>query len=65
MMIEVVIQLTASCACFNMLVTQSSPQASLVNLHSSEVICNSTEGSTLADFLHMRTLNFRDESDEF
>ena len=38
---------------------------SLVNLYSSEVICNSTEGSTLVDFLHMRTLNCREKSDEF
>ena len=37
--------------------TQSSPCASLVNLYSSEVICNSSEGSTLVDFLHTRTLN--------
>ena len=38
---------------------------SLVNLYSSEVIFNSTEGSTLADFLHMRTLNCQEKSDEF
>ena len=44
---------------------QPSPCASLVNLYSSEVICNSTEGSTLADFLHMLTLNCREKSDEF
>ena len=44
---------------------QSSPQASLVNLYSSEVICNSTEGWTLADFLHMHTLNCQEKSDEF
>ena len=44
--------------------TQSSPQASLVNLYSSKVICNSTEGSTLTDFLHTRTLNCREKSDE-
>ena len=45
--------------------TQSSPRASLVNLYSSEVICNSTEGSTLVDFLHTRTLNCREKSDKF
>ena len=44
---------------------QSSTQASLVNLYSSEVICNLTEGSTLADFLHTCTLNCREKSDEF
>ena len=43
----------------------NSPRASLVNLCSSVVICNSTEGSTLADFLHTRTLNCREKSDEF
>ena len=45
--------------------TQSSPQASLVNLYSSEVICNSSEGSTLIDYLHTRTLNCREKSHEF
>ena len=44
---------------------QSSPRASLVNLYSSVVICNSTEGSTLTDFLHTCTLNCREKSDEF
>ena len=38
---------------------------SLVNLYSSEVLCNSTEGSTLAHFLHTRTLNCQEKSDEF
>ena len=38
---------------------------SLVNLYLSEVICNSTKGLTLADFLHTRTLNCREKSDEF
>ena len=37
----------------------------LVNLYSSEVICNSTKGSTLTDFLHTHTLNCREKSDEF
>ena len=36
-----------------------------MNLYSSEVICNSTEGSTLPDFLHTCTLNCREKSDEF
>ena len=45
--------------------TLSSPQVSLVNLYLSEVICNSIEGSTLADFLHMRTLNCQEKSDLF
>ena len=36
-----------------------------MNLYSSAVICNSTEGSTLADFLHMRTLDCREKSDKF
>ena len=36
-----------------------------MNLYSSAVICNSTKGSTLADFLHTRTLNCREKSDEF
>ena len=38
---------------------------SLVNLYSSEVICNSSEGSTLEDFLHMCTINCREMSDKF
>ena len=45
--------------------TQLNPRASLVNLYSSEVICNSTEGSTLADFLYTRTLNCVEKSDKF
>ena len=36
-----------------------------MNLYSSVVICNLTEGSTLADFLHTGTLNCREKSDEF
>ena len=36
-----------------------------MNLYLSEVICNSTEGLILADFLHMRTLNCQEKSDEF
>ena len=36
-----------------------------MNLYSSEVICNSTEGSTLVDFLHTGTLNCREKSNEF
>ena len=36
-----------------------------MNLCSSAVICNSTEGSTLAAFLHTRTLNCQEKSDEF
>ena len=44
---------------------QSSPGASLVDLYSSAVICNSTKGSTLADFLHTCTLNCREKSDVF
>ena len=36
-----------------------------MNIDSSEVICNSTEGSTLADFLHTCTLDCREKSDEF
>ena len=36
-----------------------------MNLYSSEVICNSSEGSTPVDFLHTRTLNCREKSDEF
>ena len=38
---------------------------SLVNLYSSEVICNLTKGSTLADFLHTCTFNCQEKSDEF
>ena len=36
-----------------------------MNLYLSAVICNSTEGSTLADFLHTHTLNCGEQSDEF
>ena len=36
-----------------------------MNLYSSAVICNLTEGSTLADFLHTHILNCRGKSDEF
>ena len=45
--------------------TQSSHQGSLVNLYLSEVICNSTEGSTLEDFLRTGTLNCREKCDKF
>ena len=38
---------------------------SLVNLCLSEVICNSTKGSTLAHFLHTCTLNCQEKSDKF
>ena len=38
---------------------------SLVNLYSSVVIYNSTESSTLTDFLHTHTLNCREKSDDF
>ena len=41
------------------------PQASVVNLYSSEVICKSIQGSTLNGFLQMRTPNCWEESDEF
>ena len=36
-----------------------------MNLYLTEMICNSTEGSTLADFLHTHTLNFREKGDKF
>ena len=36
-----------------------------MNLYSSAVICNSTKGLNLADFLHTRTLNCREKSDDF
>ena len=36
-----------------------------MNLYLSEVICNLTEGSTLEDFLHKRTLNCQEKCDEF
>ena len=45
--------------------THSSPQETLVNLYLSEVICNSTKGSTLEDFLHTRTLNCQGKCDKF
>ena len=35
-----------------------------MNLYSSAVICNSTKGLTLADFLHTRTLNCQEKSDK-
>ena len=45
--------------------TQLSPRVSLSNLYSSEVICNATEGYSLADFLHTCTHNCREQSDKF
>ena len=36
-----------------------------MNLYLNEVVCNSTEGSTVTDFLHTHTLNCREKSNEF
>ena len=46
-------------------VEPSSESSESIFLYLSAVICNSTEGLTLADFLHTCTLNCQEKSDEF